>query len=522
MKQAEQILQAMGGIGDDLVILAEQQTFSRSIWQKAIPAAACLMLILGAAAALRQLPADPVRPQPAPETVLEKPAQKAEPDVAYTINEPMEDLTEEKAFVRELQPLPFYVFDPDLVNDNTPSKAIGADGTVLLEVESGRIEPLIDQATGEYLAISVLHYPEGAEMEDYYVDLYDLSGSPIREHLPAYGVACVGNVFLVSYVQDGQDMTDLYLRREEALAYTLQGSTAMVIGDAVWAHAPGSDGDEWWIFDSDGLRRGVEYRMETWWQDGSGTYVDARDLDGNHWLLDPMGNKLLSVDGYDLVTGVSNGYACCMTGETSELVELATGEVVFRCSGMITDVYAEAILTMTAEGGYRLLDWHGAILMEADLILPADDDADGQPELLSVSTEDSRLFLWANGEIASVIPPEQNVELITSRTAGIMQDWGAGMNTLRLLNLETMEEIPLEKEAYITYAPILEESQATGLLYAAYTDGETLRCDILREDGTVLIAGLSEIWGRQGDVFYTDTGDQRGLIRIDGTWIYRE
>ena len=57
MKRSEQVLLAMNGIGDDLVVMAEQQTFPRSPWQRILPAAACLALILGAAAILRQLPA---------------------------------------------------------------------------------------------------------------------------------------------------------------------------------------------------------------------------------------------------------------------------------------------------------------------------------------------------------------------------------------------------------------------------------------------------------------------------------
>ena len=40
MKRNEQLLQAMGQIGDDLVVMAEQQTFPRSFWQKALPMAA--------------------------------------------------------------------------------------------------------------------------------------------------------------------------------------------------------------------------------------------------------------------------------------------------------------------------------------------------------------------------------------------------------------------------------------------------------------------------------------------------
>jgi len=56
------------------------------------------------------------------------------------------------------------------------------------------------------------------------------------------------------------------------------------------------------------------------------------------------------------------------------------------------------------------------------------------------------------------------------------------------------------------------------------TEGEIGRrwCDIVREDGTVVLSGLSAMWTRQGDVFYTDDGQVRGLIRLDGTWLYQE
>ena len=63
---------------------------------------------------------------------------------------------------------------------------------------------------------------------------------------------------------------------------------------------------------------------------------------------------------------------------------------------------------------------------------------------------------------------------------------------------------------YTTISPIWENDQATGLFYAGWFDEEgEMYCDIVREDGTVLLSGLSDMWTRQGDVFYTDDGTTR-------------
>ena len=65
----------------------------------------------------------------------------------------------------------------------------------------------------------------------------------------------------------------------------------------------------------------------------------------------------------------------------------------------------------------------------------------------------------------------------------------------------------------------MSDFAAVNAIYAAwFGDNGELYHDVVREDGTVLLSGISDMWTRQGDVFYTDNG----LIRIDGTWLYQE
>ena len=202
MKRSEQVLRAMNNIGDDLVDMAEQRMFPRGRWQRLLPVAACLALLVGTAAALRQLIPLPVQPESTQETVLESPAET--PALKSPAEQPAlkeafpytADLKQAR-FTRELNSQPFYIFDPDPEHDEGPSKAIAPDGTVLFETPDGQIEPLIDHLTGEYIAIMVCRRAAGTAIEGYQYDIYTLDGKQVVTGMAAYDVDCLGNVILV-------------------------------------------------------------------------------------------------------------------------------------------------------------------------------------------------------------------------------------------------------------------------------------------------------------------------------------
>lgn len=525
MKRNEQLLQAMGQIGDDLVVMAEQKTFPRSFWQKALPMAAGLMLILGAAAALQQLPAAPVQPEPAQEPVLEAPEEAVlpEPEVTYTI----EEEPEQPAFTRTLNTQPFYVLDPTPEHDDGPSKAISPEGEVLLEVESGQIEPLIDHLTGEYIAIMVCRRAAGTAIEGYQYDIYTLDGKQVVTGMAAYDVDCLGNVILL-LESDGINYRASVFRRDSYELLRNDFRTGMIVGDCIWLTPQDGDGSVQYLMDGTGALTTAETPVDSYfvWHDRA--YFVTGQGGECLGLMDSKGNQLIEGKYARVCYGISNGYARCEDKEGHYLVDIATGEEVFRWEYPILDAFETHLLLHTEDYRYALADWNGQILATGNVIQPVDDDANGNPELFAVTTDEGMLYLNSDGDVLSVTPADTNIfqQHITSRTVAFLNPLETGDYSIDLLNLHTGEMIPVSDHPYTTISPIWEENQATGLFYAAKVEiiGEIgdVQCDIIREDGTILLSGLDEMWTRQGDVFYTENDEVRGLIRIDGTWLYQE
>ena len=156
-----------------------------------------------------------------------------------------------------------------------------------------------------------------------------------------------------------------------------------------------------------------------------------------------------------------------------------------------------------------------------------DDENDGAPELFVVTQDDSTIYLNPSGEVLVVTPADRSIveNYITSRTVVTYQYLDEDHHEIFLIDLTTGARTQLD-QTYTTISPIWEDDQATGLFYAAQVEitGEIgdVQCDIIREDGTILLSGLDELWSRQGDVFYTEDEHTRGLLRLDGTWLYQE
>ena len=242
MKRSEQVLRAMNGIGDDLVVMAEQQTLPRNPWHRILPAAACLVLILGTAVGFHQLTAEPVQQEPAvQEPVPERPAAaETAPETPEEAPAPEEPVTyaveaesENPPFTRELNAQPFYIVDPDPETDDGPSKAIAPDGTVLFETPDGQIEPLIDRLTGEYIAIMVCRRTAGTTLAGYAYDIYTLDGEQVVTGMAAYDIDCLGNVILV-LESDGTNYRASVFRRDTYDLIRNDFRTGMIVGDCIW------------------------------------------------------------------------------------------------------------------------------------------------------------------------------------------------------------------------------------------------------------------------------------------------
>ena len=527
MKRSEQVLFAMNGIGDDLVVMAEQQSFPRSPWQRLLPVAACVALILGAAAALRQLPAAPVQPEPpAQEFVLETPAAEEtilEPEVTYTIEEEAE---KPKPFTRELNTQAFYIFDPDPGTDETSSKAIAPDGTVLFETADGQIEPLIDHLTGEYIAITVCRRTVGTSLAGYTYDIYTLDGKQVVTGMAAYDIDCLGNVILV-LESDGTNYRASVFRRDSYELLRNDFRTGMIVGDCIWLTPQDGDGTVQYLMDGDGNLTVVETLVDSYfvWQDRA--YFVTGQGGECLGLMDSKGKQLIEGKYAKVCYGISNGYARCEDENGHYLVDITTGEEVFRWDYPILDAFENHLLLHTEDYHYALADWNGYILATGISIQPIDDENDGDPELFVVAQNDSTVYLNPAGDVLVVTPADRSIveNYITSRTVITYQYLDEDHHEIYRIDLTTGERTRMD-QTYTTISPIWEDDQATGLFYAAQVEitGEIgdVRCDIVREDGTVLLSGLDDLWTRQGDVFYTEDENTRGLIRLDGTWLYQE
>ena len=87
MTFAEQILDALGEVGMDLIDMSEKQRFPRSFLRRALPVAACLALMLtGGVLAQRYLTAEVAAPAAQP-SVVQSMAQPMEDHVTYMLQE---------------------------------------------------------------------------------------------------------------------------------------------------------------------------------------------------------------------------------------------------------------------------------------------------------------------------------------------------------------------------------------------------------------------------------------------------
>ena len=169
------------------------------------------------------------------------------------------------------------------------------------------------------------------------------------------------------------------------------------------------------------------------------------------------------------------------------------------------------------------MDWNGTVLVTGTGLRTIDEDADGNVDLFVIENETGFVHVDVSGYVLAVTPREQTDigDHITSRTVALMDPLEDGSYRLSLLDLTSGDRTTLEG-SYATTSPIREGNRYTGLFYASYAENGELYCRVIREDGAILLSGLSDLWTRQGDAFYTDDGTIRGLIRLDGTWLYQE
>lgn len=526
MKGSEQILTAMSGIGEDLVIMAEQQRFPRSVWQRVLPMAACLLIILGSVTGLRRLHADPVYTQPP--TEVETPPEAVQPPEENTVpEEPAEEPPAIPHCVKELKTPAFYVFDTDDTTHTNPSKAIAPDGTVLVSVEHGQIEPLIDQATGEYMAIMVYHRSDGQTIHEASYDVYNLEGKNIANMLQAYDVDCLGNVVMILSDLGGELTVDLYQRDYHALIFGGYGS-GIIVGDCIWLELQIDGEMVQYVADGSGTVREVPKPIDSYYVWNGKTYFVT---DGGMGMMSSDFREVVPVVEGRTIHGILNGYASCYSEQGNILVDLSTGEEVFSWDSYIVDAFEE-LLVAYHRGQEALVTWDGEVLTTGTRIVPMDCNADGKAEGYIIYRDGSPVEIRKpDGSLQTTVDMELALpSCVSSHTALSMPDAEGYQYLVSLLD---GTKTRLERIYGTTYI-IMEDQTPTGLICAQWRWEDCMdipgqRYDIIREDGTVLLEGLTvleggteHIWTRQGDVFYTENDSLPSLIRLDGTRIYED
>ena len=316
MKPEEQLLLALGDVGDDLIEESMHLRFPRARWFRALPMVACCALILGAAMLLQNL--EPLRE-----------SQITLPEGEDTVQEVLPPDTEAETTSR-----PFYVLnlDDDLYG---AKQAVDQDGTVLVEVEQGKLYPLEDQSTGEVLAIAARDHLELGTPSDSPIVLYDLQGQ-LFTTLGAQYIACTGEVVAVIRSTG----YELYRRSDGSLltqgtgTVDLRGDFALCTDvDLGLCSLYNADGQLAAQFPSDRYDGGL---LE--W-DGQFYFAVAGES-GQLGLMDSHGTWVLE-PAYEAITALALNRAVVSRDGEFQVISLETGEAVFTWPYHIYQIHAE-------------------------------------------------------------------------------------------------------------------------------------------------------------------------------------
>ena len=504
MNIGEQIFEALTDVGTDLVDMAEHQRFAKSPWRKAVSMAACLAMVVGMGAAAWQILPDLKHKTP---TVSETPkVVEYSAEVENPEPEPPVLVEEERGWQPES--LPFYVYDPDPYSRDDPVKAIAPDGRVLVEAESGELQPLIDELTGEYVAILVRHLPQTNSLEGAYLDVYDLEGNLITARLMAHDTRILGDIQLYNTYVDGEFTASLYDRRQEEWIPAVYAK-AYIMGNVIVAE-PVDDGMAW-VYDHTGRGRQLPENMSSYLLDDGIFCVIVSDGNGCFGLEDAFGTPLTECI-YTSIVSAGNGYAHCETEHDHFAVDLTTGEVVFQWDGDIYGVWENGFVVQGSES-CLLLTRDGTVVAEANGIEVLDDDGDEIADLFFLSDWDTYTFLDKDGLTQDVFTVDGVVHAVSSRAAVVHTT-----EDFAILNWELGQTITEFDKDYFVARVYQDDGCSTGLFFAAHDTG----IDLLREDGTVVLENLRNVEELQGDVTFCIEETTQGLKKLDGAWLYQE
>jgi len=461
---------------------------------------------------------------PTVESVLEEALPEPPPQEVSVPEPPVE---EKPAEPQRPMAEKFYVYEnPSYF---PPIRAVAPDGTVLATTLSGRMEPLIDKATGEYAAI-LISQPSQSSRERTY-EIYAMDGSTICTGLNANQIELFGGIAVVAYWPEDEYSVSLY--RKETGECIAVGLRSAQVSDDYLRVQPVDDVEEYWFYDRNGQRTiwglnpdGSRY-AET--SDGVRWNWDG-DENGKPGLLRAMGREFARLI-YQYASYDEN-YVYADMGDVWQAIDPETEAVVFEWPGRIWGLYEHTALVSDGDVD-ALISREGEILFESNGIVPRRFGS-GEP-CYFLSIDDNPV------EFTTCIGPDGTV--LFHNTRALLEEvdsttltvWYCEEEVLRFFDIRTGAEWELSDVPGYTGVSVINDytGRYAGLCYRMQNVNffdESLppayACDLIRTDGTVVLPDLAYSTGkmpddlRQDDVFLCRSGPYIGLRHLDGSWLY--
>lgn len=486
----------------------------------------CLLLLTGCAA---ETPAPVPQPELTAPVVADPPPEsepEPEPEVP-AIALPYAD------------PLPVYLYQ-----NADCSRIVDQAGTVVLESRE-ELFILQDDVTGNIVGLTercnegVVYNEYGwANAEKTWIRVYDPEGQLWME-LPLNYVS-VSSGWIYGY-DPQQESGSIYQLEDGALLYS--GCHDLWSAGPVLTFRQNNWDAPTTILCPDGssftLPEGLT--VHTTLEDGDVDYL-AVHQDGNMGLYSLDGQELVPCQ-YEAIPLVRDGCAYLSETNKTTVLRLEDQAVLAVWPYEITDVFGTtAIARLDGQWDRRILvDLDGNQLLEREhsYFGALDVERDGIPELF-YSTEGEgeetvTYFYRTDGTpIRDFRYQSGGVTALTAQTAlkneQIWDDTAqTTFGTVTLVDLETGEAIADWSGRNVYAGPVYHYSwggwdaiSTTCLIVLQENELGWTRWNLMDSQGNLLLGNCTEILYRGGGVFQVEQGFSAGLMRIDGTWLYRE
>jgi len=491
MTFSDQLLDAVGEVGLDLVDMAERVQFPKSFWRRSLPVAACVCLLLGAGLFVKtRISADLPLTQPSqqPETVKAK-AVEGE--------------------------TPYYVLE--LPENPRAVAVVDSAGTVVLKAKDAEL--IMDQATGEILGLFCT--PQNVQDTSDERVICDLEGQE-RRRICARKVEVLGNVAAVEF---NEGNFGLYRLDGTVIRHFL--TNAVVLPDCVIGQ---TDVPSWIVYGADGQ---VQLTLEDTLLYGhwNGKTSFAKQSEAGLWgVVDAGGNWLLE-PAERTIEDIHNGCVFYSQQGASCVLELETGRTI---SGTAVEPYGDYLLWRSVQDGvamFRLTDWLGKeLISDSQWIQWIDDENDGIPELFLAKQGSAVICVEPDGTERLRIGEAGTIQVVSSQAAVYTKtiqerETGRWVVDFALIDLTTGIGRRSFEKTYTSASVLMTHNasgfaQLQGYFLANYRDLDGNLCgDLLDAAGNIVI---ENVWNwdseyRPGDAFCTEGGYRR----LDGSWLYR-